>query len=165
MISLEIPEVKEFMAKLFTGNNFDNFFMKELTIKTFTTFQVIGDFHKGFFDDDELEIRGELEVLWREVQPIAFQMIKGKKQPQYIKLVLSLSRTNIEKILDRFSGKYRTEDIGGLYININFKDGKVNIITGTSMNVFTLDKSLEMEWDNMVKAFLKQNEIACNLDN
>ncbi len=32
-------------------------------------------------------------------------------------------------------------------------------MTGTSVSIFTLDKTLDMEWDQAVRSFLKKNEI------
>jgi hypothetical protein len=34
-------------------------------------------------------------------------------------------------------------------------------ITGTSLNFFTMDKTLDLEWDKAVKQFLQSHEIPC----
>ena len=44
-------------------------------------------------------------------------------------------------------------------MNIRYEDGELFCVTGTSVNFFTLDKSLETEWDEAVKGFLKEHQI------
>ena len=53
----------------------------------------------------------------------------------------------------------RPEQVKGLYLNIRYEEGKLNCVTGTSINFFTLDKSLDMEWDEAVKLFFKEKKI------
>ena len=48
------------------------------------------------------------------------------------------------------------EDVQGLYLNIRYDGKHLSCITGTSFKTFTLDKSLEHAWDEMVQKFLKQ---------
>ena len=52
------------------------------------------------------------------------------------------------------------EQAGGLYINIQYENQEMTCVTGTSMNVFTMDRTLEREWDESVKQFLKRSGIA-----
>ena len=52
------------------------------------------------------------------------------------------------------------EQVGGLYLNIQYENGEMYCITGTSLQVFTMDKSLEREWDESVRQFLKEHGIA-----
>jgi len=49
--------------------------------------------------------------------------------------------------------------VGGLYLNVRFEKGELRIITGTAIKTFTLDKTLEQEWDIKVKAMLKEQGI------
>lgn len=159
MISLNIPEIKIFMAKLFTEADFDSFLLKELDISTFTNFYMDGGFRSEFFDEDELDLMEEKQVFWKSVKHIAFAMIKGKKVPLSIKIVFALSKEDTKKFLEKFMGQFSDEDIGGLYINIRFEKGEIHIISGSSMNVFSLDRTLELEWDTQVKNFLNQKGI------
>ena len=56
------------------------------------------------------------------------------------------------------------DQITGLYVNIRYEDGALNCVTGTSVSFFTLDKSLDREWDEAVKLFLKGQEIEYTLE-
>jgi hypothetical protein len=161
MISLNILEVKSFMAKLLTNNIFDSFLLKELDIQTFTNFHISGQFNEAFFSKEELEERGENRyTLWSDVRGIAFTMIKGNKTPLSLKVVFQLPAARSGELIQRLSGRLRLEEVGGLYMNIRFEKVELHIVTGTAMKSFTLDKTLEQEWDSEVKNILKHQGIA-----
>lgn len=156
MISLNILEVKQFMAKLLTNTVFDNFLFRELDIQTFTSFHISGQFNEAFFTDEELEERKEKRyTLWGDIRPIAFSMIKGNKTPLSMKVVFQLPKDQSEELVQRLSGRVHIDEVGGLYMNIRFEKNELHIITGTAIKTFTLDKTLEQEWDEEVKRFLK----------
>ena len=54
---------------------------------------------------------------------------------------------------------YRPEEIRGLYLNFHYDGHHLQCITGTSLNTFTMDKSIEREWDQEVKNILKSRSI------
>jgi len=160
MISLNIPEVKAFMAKLLTNTTFDAFFLKEMELQTFTGFTITGQFNEAFFTKEELEERAENKaILWSEVKQIVLSMIKGSKTPLSLKIIFQLSKEQCEILINNLGGKLRIEEVGGLYLNVRFEKGELRIITGTAIKTFTLDKTLEQEWDIKVKAMLKEQGI------
>ena len=69
-----------------------------------------------------------------------------------------MSKSNVEKLVQQagLTGKF---DIEGLLLNIIYRNGEIHCITGTSLKQFTLDKSLEKEWDFMVGKFFKHNQM------
>jgi hypothetical protein len=87
-------------------------------------------------------------------------MIKGNKSPLSLKVVFQLPADRSVELIERLSGRLRAEDVGGLYINVRYEKGELHIITGTAMKTFTLDKTLEQEWDAQVRDFLRQQGIA-----
>lgn len=160
MISLKIGEVKTFMGMLLTNTMFDELILKELEIQTFTNFHVSGQFCDNFFSKEELEERGkEKAVVWGEIRGIAFSIIRGQKSPLMMKIVFQLPSNQSEKLVESLGGKLRAEDVGGLYMNIRFEKNELHIITGTAIKTFTLDKTLEIEWDRWVKRFLSNQGI------
>mgnify|MGYP001213362237 FL=1 len=160
MISLKIEDVKSFMAMLLTNTLFDKFILKEMEIQTFKNFYVSSQFHESFFSQEELEEREEKsDALWSEIRGIAFSIIRGNKTPLSMKIVLALPRKHVISLVNSLRGKLNIEDVGGLYINIRFEKNDLNIITGTAIKTFTLDKTLEQEWDIWVKKFLKARNI------
>ncbi|TAH72920.1 MAG: hypothetical protein EWM47_02925 [Anaerolineaceae bacterium] len=160
MISLKIEEVKAFMAMLLTNTLFDELILREMDIQTFTNFNVSGQFHENFFTKEELEERGsEKAVLWGDIRGIAFSIIRGQKSPLMMKIVFQLPSNQTARLLEGLGGKLRAEDVGGLYMNIRFEKNELHIITGTAIKTFTLDKTLDIEWDGWVKKFLSKQGI------
>ncbi len=160
MISLNIPEVKPFMAKLLTNSTFDFFLLREMELQTFTNFTITGQFNEAFFTKEELEERGENRYIkWGDVRQVAFTMIKGNKSPLALKIVFQLSKDRCELLVNRFGGKLSIDDIGGLYLNVRYEKGELHIITGVAIKTFTLDKTLEQEWDQEVKNLFKEQGI------
>lgn len=160
MISLKIEEVKTFMAMLLTNSLFDEFVLKEMELQTFTSFHVYGQFHENFFSKEELEQRGtEKAVLWGEIREIAFSIIRGHKSPLMMKIVLQLPSSKVVKLLESLGGKLGAEDVGGMYINIRFEKNELHIVSATAIKTFTLDKTLDTEWDGWVMSFLSNKGI------
>lgn len=161
MISLKIVDVKAFMNCLLIQNVFDNFLLSELDIITYNHFHISGSLNEGYYSTDEIEsLAGRKYSTWSEVKPIAFTLVKGNKLPLSIKIVFLLSSSNVENVLRKCGLTMKAEEINGLFLNVRFEKGNVNLITGTSIKTFTLDKTLEQVWDEDIKTFLKHYEIA-----
>lgn len=161
MIALSLTEVKECMSKLLLSEIFDAFLFIEGEIVTFNTFHMDGYLQKDFFDGDSLPAREY--SLWKDIREYCFSLIKGKRTPLSFKFVLGLSKSNIEKLIQQQGLDFRPEDVRGLYINLKFDGQNLQCITGTAMTLFTMDKSLEQAWDNMVQKFFTQKEIEFEL--
>ncbi len=157
MIALALPQVKECMAKLLLSETFDPFYFIEGEIVTFNTFTLDGYLKKDFFEQEEAPEREY--ALWKDVREFCFSLIKGKRTPLSFKFVLGLSDSNIEKLLLQQGLDFKPQDVQGLYINLKYDGQKLQCITGTAMNLFTMDKSLEQAWDMMVQKFFTQKEI------
>ena len=156
MIALSLTEVKECMSQLLLTENFDPFLFIEGEIMTFSTFTMDGYLKKEFFDDEAPERE---YALWKDVREYCFSLIKGKRTPLSFKFVLGLSDSNIQKLLEGKGLDYQPQDVRGLYINLRYDGTKLQCVTGTAMNIFTMDKSLEQAWDTMVQKFFTQKGI------
>lgn len=55
------------------------------------------------------------------------------------------------------------DDIGGLILNIRYDSAGLFCTTALSLNLFTMDKSLEHTWDQMVRKFLIKQAVAFTL--
>ena len=161
MIALALTEVKECMSKLLLSETFDPFYFIEGEIVTFGTFTLDGYLKKEFFDKEESPEREY--CLWKDVKDYCFSFIKGKRTPLSFKFVLGLSDSNIEKLLQQQGLDFKPQDVRGLYINLKYDGQKLQCVTGTAMNLFTMDKSLEQAWDKMVQKFFTQKEITFDL--
>jgi len=157
MIALALTEVKECMSKLLLSETFDSFLFIEGEITTYATFTMDGYLRKEFFEDGMAPEREY--VLWKEMRDYCFSLIKGKRTPLGFKFVLGLSDSNIEKLIQQQGVDFELEDVRGLYINLKYDGQKLQCVTGSAMNLFTMDKSLEQAWDVMVQRFFTQKEI------
>lgn len=160
MIALNIVDVKDFMSKLLVGDIFDTFWMTEMEILTGNQFKINGHLNQSWFDKEELEKNGEREYAkWKEIKPFAFQIVKGNKTPQALKIIFMYPQNGIAKFLDEIGSNFCKEEVEGLFLNIRYEKNILHIITGVSISTFSMDKSLEKEWDEKIKGFLKSKEI------
>lgn len=163
MIALQITEIKPFMNQLLLSHTFDQFRVQEAVITTYSTFYLDGHLQKEYYSKEELEhlhLEEETLASWEQLRPFCLQLVKGKHTPLNLKIVFQLSLKNLDKLLLQTAPSYSRKDIGGLYLNIRYDGTSLSCITGTSLHLFTLDKTLEQEWDRMVQRFFASRDIA-----
>ena len=80
MIACNICDIKLFTKKLFIGETFDRFLLKEAEIVTFNTFSIDGRVHKSFYSEEE-RAEGQIEEYstWKTLRPFCFFPHKRKK--------------------------------------------------------------------------------------
>lgn len=162
MIALKVEDVKAFTSKLFLKEDFDHFLVKEVNIVTYNSFSIDGHIRPGYYTEEEQkENQMEHFSSWKMLRPVCFSLIKGKKLPGSFHIVLLMSPHDVEKFIISSGSKVDAEQIQGLYLNIRYEDGALYCVTGTSLNFFTLDKTLETEWDRAVTEFMRSHEIVC----
>lgn len=162
MIALTLPEVKIFMNKLLCSDIFDNFLLQEAIIQGAITYHINGTLHQDFYSMEELEaeqLTGLSFLPYRKVRTQCFDLIKGKRTPSYFKFVLLLSPANLEKTLQQTGSSFTSQNISAIFLNLKFQNKKLLLTTGISYRIFTTDKSLEQEWDILIKKFLKNHQI------
>ena len=159
MISVQIADIKLFMNKLFLTEYFDAFFLSEANFVTFNTFHIDGRLQHAYYSSEELEESGMGQMQfsrWKQVRPFALSLIKGKHTPLEFKIVFRLSDSNVEKLLCQAGiTSFSQADVDGLFLNLNFSKGTLYCISGTSLTLFSMDKSVEHAWDDAVKQYLK----------
>lgn len=157
MIALTLPELKTAASCIFTKETFDYFLVKEIVISTSNTFHVDGRLHLDYYSEEEKEmLRDPVYSDWKSLRPFCFQLIKGKKLPRSFRLVFQLSGSNVEKFLKNYHLPYQVSDIGGLFLHFRYENRILSATSGTSLNFFTLEKTVDLAWDEMVKRILKQ---------
>lgn len=155
MLALKISDTKSFMTKLLAQDVFDTFLFSEGSVTTFTTYSVDGSWHPDFFGENE-QAR---QLTWKRMRPVIFDIIKGKHTPIHMRIVLKLADYNVESLLKNSGLAITKEQVDGLFLNLTYSKDEVSITTGTSLLIFTLDKSLDHVWDDMVLRFLKSRGI------
>lgn len=162
MIALQLPEVRVFMNKLLCTEIFDNFLLQEASIQGSISYHIEGALHKDFYSSEELEtehLTGLSFIPYGKIRTQCFDLIKGKRTPSFFKFVLLLSPDNLEKTLQQTGSAFSTQDVSAAFINLKFQNNQLVLTTGISYRIFTTDKSLDHEWDQLIKRFLKNHAI------
>lgn len=163
MIALQLTDKKDFMNKLLKSEIFDNFLLQEAIINNCASYVIDGHIQKDFYSTDEIEelgLTGYKMLPFRLLRTSCFDLIKGKKTPSYFKFVFLLSPENLKKTMASLDSNFTENDISGVFINLRYQNDILTLTTGISYNIFSIDKTLEFQWDKLVKKFLHTNEIA-----
>ncbi len=66
----------------------------------------------------------------------------------------------IQSILTSGGLSWSVEDVNGLFLNITYQNEEILCTSGVSLKPFTLDKSLDQIWDDMMLRFFAARNIA-----
>lgn len=162
MIALQITDLGTFMNSLLKGTMFDHFLLQEADITQAVSYTIDGAFNKDYYSEEELEEMDLTDVSFLPfsyIRPVCFELLKGKKKPVYFKFLFLLSPKNQASTIARSGSSFNSEDISAMYLNLTYKNNILTCTTGISYKLFSLDKTLEQEWDRLVKIFFRQNKI------
>ncbi|HHX62534.1 MAG TPA: hypothetical protein GX707_17750 [Epulopiscium sp.] len=144
MVVLPIINNNLFMSSLLKQDLFDHLEVREVTLHTFYKLHIDGKRNMDFYLEDEIEGLSEY-ISWSEMKDYVFELIKGKKSPTYLKVVLSTTQHETQDI---------SLDASTFFLNIVYKDEAIHCTTGTAYTTFTLDKTPEKTWDDQMTQFL-----------
>ena len=151
----EIDNVKRFTSNLFVGDAFDDFLVTEASFSTLTDITIDGHMNREFMGEAELALPEKDKVIaWRALKPLCYNIIKGQKVPLRFKIIFMLPTQIVLKFLDDEGLDIEPVEINALFLNVKFESGALTCTTGTSMKIFTLDKSLEDAWECRMMKFL-----------
>ena len=144
------------MQHLLLKPTFDSFALIEGEITTYNTFRIDGYIHKNFYEDAPLKDYSS----WGDLREFCFHIIRGKRTPLNFRFILSLPREDFEDFLNQQEiSAFRSSDLQGLYLNFKYDGTSLKCVTGISLSLFTMDKTLEKVWDNYAKEFFLKQEI------
>jgi hypothetical protein len=143
---IDNDDIKIFMNKLLKDDTFNGFELRSCEIKKNIVITMDGRINKDWYDED---VENDYAP-WMEIRHYIFDIIKGKRTPNYIKMILSLKKSAAEKIHNNAKA---------CFLNILFEEGKVAVVTGTAQKEFSLDKSVDEAWEDSVKKFFKKMKI------
>lgn len=153
MKSFPVENIKEFMNDLLMQEKFDSFYLFEARVKTALDYYINGKIQYDFYDGADEEKPTTEYFEWKNIKQTVFDFIKGNKLPLRFKIVLMFNRENIERLIEMNNLPMTANDVGSLFMNIIYEDGALSVITGASMKMFTMDKSLEHLWDDTVEKY------------
>lgn len=162
MIALQIKNVKDFMNKLLLQDTFDRFLVSEASVTTFAAFSIDGQLHADFYDPETPEgkaAEGRRQVTWQEIRPFCYFIIRGRRTPLAFKFVFQLPESETALLLARAGLNLEPGDVFGLFLNCQYHGDTLTLTTGSSLRIFTRDKSLDHAWDSMLEEFLRNQEL------
>ena len=145
------------MNHLLLKDTFDSFLVRDAQINTAAFFQIDGHINQDFFNEDERVHHTEDYIFWNDVRPIAYEIIKGKKVPTGLKITFAFPKSKYPGLIKEGDLPFDENQISGMYLHIHYDGESVQIITGTSLSLFTMDKSLDSYWDSVLSRFLSSH--------
>lgn len=148
-------EVKKFMNAILKSDSFDFFEVRSVEIETFVKFDIIGNLKESQNDMSAEENNGQNSendenkkffCEWGRIKPYAFELIKGKTKPKFMKIVISADSELCKKI---------SPNAAALFLNFVFENDIVTCTTGSAQKNFSLNKDVENNWEEYVKKFFK----------
>lgn len=162
MKAYQIKDVKNFMNRLLITDSFDSFLLAEASITTYNTFVIDGRMVKEFFtsdiNDDHILPPYEFSE-WKNMRPLCFDLIKGKRTPVAFKLVLHLKPELIEKLLQNGGSNVSLSAMKAFVLNIKYDGSMLTCITATAFHTFLPDKTPDKLWDDYFTHFLSEKDI------
>ena len=162
MKAFYIKDQKQFMNRLLKSELFDHFLLAEATIHGAISYNVDGHINQEFFEAEELAALtadGSEYLPFSHFRPICYELIRGKHTPLYMKFVFLLSPANEKKTIASADTAFSAEAVGGMFLNLTFRDGQMILTTGVSYRSFTMDRSLDNAWDTLAARFLNNHGI------
>lgn len=164
MIQIQVPDSRLLLSHLLSRDTFDSFLLGEATITTYTSFHIDGSWHPAYLTppaEDTHPAAGTVqaasahsqEPTWARVRPQIGALVRGGRPPLLLKVVLKLSCRAVQGVLKSASLALTPDQVDGLFLNIVYQSGQVTCTSGSSLKVFSLDKSLDRAWDQMILKF------------
>ena len=165
MQTIEILDIKPFMQLIFQTDQFDGYDFVSADIRTDISCTLDGHLNTDFFSNEELEhpfLFGHSYLPWNMAKEKVFSLIKGKRTPSLLKIVLKSSDANTQALLASTASSLHPKDIDGMFVNILFQNQQLHVICGVAYHIYTLEKELEEELRTSVVNLLKQQQITCS---
>ena len=163
VLTIKDDDVKVFMSKLIKEDIFDGFEVRGIDIETFTNFHIDGVYNKKFFcngsetetQEESTEVSKVSFCSWKDLKGYVFSLIKGANKPLGMKFIFSVKDEELENY---------HQNAKSLFLNIIFEKDLVRCISGSSQKNFSLDKSLDLVWDDYISEFLENNGIGFSIE-
>ena len=160
MIALCFPSQAKIMHSLLLEGQWDKFPLAEATIRSSFGLVLDGHLIRDFYSEDEWETlrkAGYRCLPYGRLRKICLEAITGKKTPAYFKFVFLAPPGLVRQLAEEEGNGINPKDVDALAMNLIYREGNLQLITGSSYHVFTRDKSLDRRWDRWVCEFLSKN--------
>ena len=170
MKSFQSASLKEITSKLFLSETFDFFRLQEAVFSCAVNYSIDGKVNRDFYRDASAktpqagsETAGDTPpeetvfMPWRDLRPICFSMIRGKRAPLSFRLVFLVPA---REATARFSTLANAAESGisSFVLVLQYREEKITATTAVSYCRFALDRGPEKNWDTEVAGwFTKEN--------
>ena len=154
-----IEDKKVFMKELLCGEAFDRLLLSEARIEAKGHMLITGRPAEGFFNEDKIIDQSGC-LPYGDFRESVFSFIKGNITPMGFMVMLMLPRDEVETLIKSSGTTIPSGEVESLSVLIRFKDGALSVTTGTSIDGFYPDRSLERELDDHIDKFLKSLNIS-----
>ena len=148
MITVQIPNVKEFMQKLLLTPTFDDWGFQGADVYALTQYSISGTLNGKYLTEEERSSRERTEIKYKEIRSILTSIVRGGRTPSQMKIVLVCPSSLLGDHVSAFAESY--------LMNIYFKEGVLMAAGAISMKTFTMDRSDAVFWDNHFPKVLTQ---------
>lgn len=149
---IDTSSIKLFMSRLLKDNMFDNLELRHLILENIIKYEISGNLNKDYLIEEEISFNF---IKWEDIKPTIFDIVKGSQKPKSLKIVFSLDTVNVDKI---------SKNIKSMFLNILYENNEILVTTGTSQKEFSLNKSEDIIWEDMIVKFFKKNDIVIHTD-
>ncbi len=149
---VEIEEKAEYIKELFEKGKYDSFYLYEARVKTKLDYYVNGRLNRDYFDT-EAQVDLPEYIEWKDIKATVYSFLKGERLPIGFKIILMFNRENISRLLEMNNLPVKEEDVSALFMNVVYEHEALSVTTGTSLKIFTMDKTLEHVWDDTIKKY------------
>ncbi len=161
MVALAINDISALMNEMLKGEMFDHFLLREASVSQAFSATIDGTLRPEFYsgEEDAADLTDLSYIPFSRVRPLCLDLIRGRHRPDAFRFVFLLSPDNQAATIERSGTPFCTEDISGMFLNLNYRNETLTCTTGISYRTFSMDRSLEAEWDRMAALFFRQHGI------
>ena len=163
MKAIEIDNVKKMVEMLLSSDFFGEMLLYKAEVRGAYDISMDGNINPDFFDSDDLAVHekeiSEGYVTWANSRNLFYQALRGKNLPISFNITLIVPKSDNEKILKKYNENIDVSDLSSLSLNVIYDREKMIVTSGTSMKLFTMDRSIEMIWDDIVQNTFNNLEI------
>ncbi len=157
MIAIEINEIKNFMEELLLSERYDQLLLDRAEVLTVFSLEISGKRNRGWYDAEQWQRMEEVAdgdvswMTWKECRPLVMRQVMGKRPPERMRISLRLRQKQAAELMEgSVAQSVFQEHRPGLLLQIRYDQGVLQVVTGISFHEFTMDKTAEQIWDEIV---------------
>ena len=153
-VAMDPAGVKGFMNRLLREDILDIFEVRGVEMALNTRISINGALEASPADEEhetEAKPKNLGYTTWEALRPLIFAIIKTSAKPKQVKIVFSYKASAAKEI---------HQNAAALFLNMVYENDTVNFTTATAQREFSLEKSLDDTWDEWVRGFFVQKDIA-----